>query len=253
VALKQQAITKENQLGVNAAKAQDKLNEYELTQKKILAQEEIQNKIASSLQIADVAVQTLQVLNSLGSKGSESERIRAKALLALQQSIAIGWVWIAAAKAAAESPGGIFAMPMIAGLAIAQTALLAAQFAQGLQNIDRAASAEAAGIQATNITGGIPGIDTNAPISGLGGESGGGGSLSLGGGSSGGGGGGGGGGGNVINLYQTNNFNVDKISADNLNEVMRQMAEKVRQGSIEGVQLGLSLQAASDKNSGMAA
>jgi len=251
VAATQAKINKEHQLGVNASKAQDALNNYRKAQEQILAQEEVQLKISTSLQIADVAVQTLQVLNSMGSKGSESERIRAKALLALQQSITIGWIWVAAAKSAAET--GLLASPGIFALAAAQTALAVAQFAQGVQNIDRAASAEAAGIQATNITGGIPGIDTNAPISGLGGESGGGGSSSLGGGGSGGGGGGGGGGGNVINLYQTNNFNVDKISADNLNEVMRLMAEKVRQGSIEGVQLGLSLQAASDKNSGMAA
>ena len=247
VKAKQAAINAQIKLGVDGQKAQDKLNEYEKTQKLALAQSEIQIKTQVALDIANLAVQTLQVVNSLGDKGSSAERTRAKALLALQQSIAIGWAWVNANKAAAG--------PFATALAVAQTALIVAQFAQQSKNIDNAAKQESAGISAINVRGGVPGIDLDAPLSSGGGLSSlstisSGGSFS----SSGGGGGGGGGGAIVINVGGISvNFDVEKLSVDNVDAVMMRITEKLRQETIVGIQLALRMDSLARKNANLAA
>lgn len=139
-----------------------KLDQIHNLQVKKATEEELFIKQQLAFDIANTAVQTLQTLNSLGQSGSAAEKVRARALLALQQAIAIGWAWVAAMKAAAETGNPALAY----GLAAAQTALLTAQFAQGLKRIDQAAAAEQKGIAAIPVTAPVPGIDTGAPVSG---------------------------------------------------------------------------------------
>ncbi len=198
-------------------------------------------KQQAALSIASLAVQTLQVVNSMGEKGSSAERARAKALLALQQSIAIGWAWVNAMKAG----------PWGAALAAAETALIVANFASQSRAIDKSASRESQDISGLSINATAPGIDLGvaSPLpsstSGTG--------VSFVGGS-GGGGGGGGGGGAIINVGGiVVNFSADTLSVDNVDAVMKKMYEKLRQGTIEGVQLAIQMKSVSDKNSNLAA
>jgi len=215
-----------------------KLEQWRTEQAIILSKEEANYKTKMSFQIAETAIQTLQTINAMGEKGSAAERVRAKALLALQQAIAIGWVWVNAAK----TPWGM-------ALAGAQTALIVAQFASQLKAIDRAASAEKAGMEGIQIESPAPGI-TPTPI-----EGGGGGGITVGGGVavSAGGGGGGGGGGNVINVGGIHvNFDVESLSTENVDMVMRKIYEKLRQATIEGVQLAVAMKNTAAKYGGMA-
>lgn len=220
-----------------------KLDDLELKQKNELAKAEVALKIQTSFQIAETAVQTLQIINSLGDKGSSAERTRAKALLALQQSIAIGWAWVNAMKV-----GGPFAT----GLAAATTAMLVAQFAAQSRAIDKAGAAEKSGLDAINIRGGVPGIDLNAPVGTAPGGNGG--FVSTGGGGSVGGGGGGGGGQTVIiNVGGISaNFDISKLSTDNVDAVMLGIYEKLRQATIEGVQMAVAMRNLAERNSSLA-
>jgi hypothetical protein len=220
------------------------LSDYEVKQTQVITNQEYMIKAQAAFNIANLAVETLQTVNSMSEKGSEAERVRAKALLALQQSIAIGWAWVNAMKV-----GG----PLAVGLAAATTGLIVAQFAQQSQNIDKASHAESAGIGSLKIDAPVPGIDTGAISPGGGlpsGGSGGGGSFVS---SGGGGGGGGGGGQTVINVGGiVVNFNPENLSIDNVDVVMMRMYEKVRQGTIEGVQLAVAFQNQATKNSNLA-
>ena len=95
----------------------------------------------------------------------------------------------------------------------------------------------------------MPGI-TPTPI-----EGGGGGGITVGGGVavSAGGGGGGGGGGNVINVGGIHvNFDVESLSTENVDMVMRKIYEKLRQATIEGVQLAVAMKNTAAKYGGMA-
>jgi len=172
VKLEQLKIDKEKALGADGQKAQDALDAYRIAKDKELSAEQLFIKQQLAFDIANTAVQTLQTLNSMDDKGSEAQRIRAKALLAIQQSIAIGWIWVAAAKSAGEV--GLLASPLIFALATAQTAMAVAQFAQGSQNIDKAAATQASGIAGININAPVPGITPGAnPIPSMGGGGGG--------------------------------------------------------------------------------
>jgi hypothetical protein len=218
-----------------------KLNQFELTSKQELAKEEIFTKMQVAFQIGNLAVQTLQTLNEIGDKGSSAERARAKALLALQQSIAIGWAWVNAMKT-----GGPFAT----GLAAATTALLVAQFAQQMSAIDRAASRERADVSGLVIEPSVPGIDPGGVSSGI--DSSGFGTSSPG--SSGGGGGFGGGAGSVIiNVGGIQaNFDIASLSVENVDAVMQRIYEGLRRGTIEGIQMALEIQRTADRNSSLA-
>jgi hypothetical protein len=221
-----------------------KLRDYEQKSEEILRKNEVLLKLNTSLQIADVAVQTLQTLNSLGEKGSAAERMRAKALLALQQSIAIGWAWVNAMKV-----GG----PLATGLAVATTGLIVAQFAQGTRQIDDAAARESAGIEGININAPVTGIDPgqfpgggpgSAPADGGGGFQ-----VS----SAGGGGGGGGGGQTIINVGGINaNFDIEELSLENVDAVMVRIYEALRRSTVESVQLAVMMNNVATKNSNLA-
>ena len=242
VAARRAKINKEITDEVQKQKVLDKLNKYEAEGQLNLAKEERLIKAQTAFQVASLAVQTLQTVNSLGEQGSAAERIRAKALLALQQAIAIGWAWVNAEKA-----GG----PFGSVLAAAETALILAQFAKGVKQIDQAASQEAAGIQSITTDTGVPGIDLGAEPTGVGGGTSGGSSGgSIGVSSS----GGGGGAGTIINVGGiVVNFDIDKLSVDNIDAVMIAIRERIRQGTIEGIQLALQLQRTADRNSNLAA
>ncbi len=207
---------------VEAEKLQDKLNQYHKEKADQLAKEEMAIKQQLAFDIASTAVQTLQAVNSLGEKGSEQERIRAKALLAIQQSIAIGWIWVNATKAG----------PLGVALATAQTALVVAQFAQGLKNIDRAGAQEKSGIEGIKIDAPVPGIDTGA---------GGGGGSFIPGGSVGGGGGSGsvagssGAGGQNLQFVITFNGDVIVNGVEGAEELSPRMADKLGEMIIEKI------------------
>lgn len=239
---KRAAINQQITDETNKTKLLAKLAQLEVKQKQELAKQEVNIKLGASLQIADLAVQTLQTVNALGDKGSQAERTRAKALLALQQAIAIGWIWVNAIKTA-----GPFAAP----LAAAQTALVVAQFASQLKAIDKAGESESAGIAAINTREGIPGIDLNAPSRNTVGSPQSSGGFAVSG--VGGGGGGGGGSQTIINVGGVQvNIDVSKLSVDNIQVVMLEITERVRQGTVEGVQMALALNNSIDRNSKLA-
>lgn len=239
VAARTKKANSEYKVEADLQKYLSKLHQYQVAETKILTNEELIVKQEAALNVASLAVQTLQTVNALGEKGSSAERTRAIALLALQQAIAIGWAWVNAMKLG----------PWGAAVAAANTALIVAQFAQGVQQINKSADQEASGIAAIKIDAPVPGIDLGGvPMSGGGSSSG----SSFVGSSSGG--GGGGGAGTIINVGGiVVNFQADELSLDNVDVVMQRMYEKLRQGTIEGVQLALQFQKTANKNINLAA
>ena len=240
------AAQKEAKTFDDLAKLKAKINDWYFKNVKKVSQDELLVKADLSLQIANNAIQTFQTLNALGEHGSHAERVRAKALLALQQSVAIGWAIVAAYKNAA-----LVGHPLLAAALISsQIALITAQFAQGMANIDKSASAESAGMASLTVTNPVPGIDTGTPVGGtigggtIGTTAGGGVAVSS---------GGGGGGGNVINVGGIHvNFDVESLSTENVDMVMRKIYEKLRQATIEGVQLAVAMKNTAAKYGGMA-
>lgn len=247
LAARRSKINSEIKLESDKAKLLDKINAYEKAAKVALAQEEIFIKQELALSIIGTSVQTLQVLNSLGEKGSGSEKARAKALLALQQAVTIGWIWVGAAKSAGAA--GLLASPGIAALAAVQTGLAIAQFAQQSRAIDQAANREQSDIGAISIAPNVPGIDIGAPA---------GGGVSFPGsgvGSSGGGGGGGGGsgGGQVVIHMGGQVFNIiaKSIDRESVRELCLQIGEEARRGGLEGTTMALSIVNAAESKSGL--
>ena len=172
-------------------------------------------------------------------RSSSSQRTRARALLAIQQAVAIGWIWVNAAKA---GPLGI-------ALAATQTALVVANFASQLKAIDKSKAAENSELSQLNAGGSLPSIpsipstDGTVDVGGL--PSGG--SVSVSGVSR------GRGGGTIIDVGGINvNIDVEKFGLENVNEIMNDIADAVRQGTTEGIQLALSIKNASDANSNLA-
>lgn len=229
-------INKELQDEAKKQQLLGKLNDFELKGTHELAKQEGIVKAQAAINVMQLAVQTLQVVNSLGEQGSASERARAKALLALQQALAIGWAWVNAQKAG----------PFGHALAAAETALIIANFAAQSKNIDRAANQERSDISGITLNSPAPGIDLGV-----------GGSPSVAGpvGSAtvGGGGGGGGGGGNVIQLGGiVVNIDVRELSVDNIDAVMMGITEKLRQSAVSAVQLALQMQRTADSRATLA-
>lgn len=219
-----------------------KLDQEKAARSTDLMRLENQVRMATALETVDIGLQTLGILNSLGESHGKGEVQRAKAILALEKSIAIARA-IAAAMAA---PPGV-----AQALAAAQVAFVVAQFAQQSRAIDQAASAQRSGAAVSSVTTDLPNGDTLTRSVGDFTGGGGGGSLGGGGGSLGG--GGGGGGGNVINVGGiVVNFDVDRLSVDNVDAIMDRMYEKVRQGTVEGVQLAVAMRNVGEKNSGLA-
>jgi hypothetical protein len=224
----------------------EKLDAEKYQRSAALNKAETQLELTKTLDVIDLNVQTLGILNSLGEGHSKAEVNRAKAILALEKSIAIARA-IAAAMAA---PPGIGQ-----ALAAAQVAFVVAQFAQQYQAIDKAQASFNSGNQAvsvsTELTGGQTLTETSGNLgggvvplgapSGVSGSGGGGSAASN------------GGGGATINVGGVViNFSVEKLGMDNLKEVMLQLTEAVRRGTSEGVQLARVLQVTADKNSNLA-
>jgi hypothetical protein len=237
-------INKELQDEAQKQKALDKLNQYQKAASTQLAKEEISIETQRAFDTVNTAIQTFQVLNSMGEKGSSSERARAKALLALQQAVTIGWIWVGASKAAADT--GLLASPGIAALAAAQTGLAIANFASQSKAIDQSAAREHADISGISINPSAPGIDLGGVSPSLGS-----GAVTI---SSGSGvGGSGGAGATIINVGGVVvNFDISKLSVDNADAIMMGVVEKVRQGTVEAVQLALQLDRLAVKNSKLA-
>ncbi len=125
-----------------------------------------------------------------------------------------------------------------------------AQFAQQSKAIDQAASAESSGIAAIQTRGPVPGIDIGEPAGGESGINVEGGSISVGGG-----GGGGGRGGPAVFIEVGGvhvNIDVDKLDIENVDLIIRNIADAVRQGTTDGVQLAISLQQAAAANPNLA-
>lgn len=248
VKLKEEAIRKEVKAGADGTAALVKLEQYRVARDGELAKADLFVKQQLWYEATSTAINALQVINSMGDKSSSAERLRAKALLALQQSVTIGWIWVSAAKAAAETPGGILASPAIFALAAAQSALAVAQFAQQSQAIDRSGAGARTSLGTVDIGQSLPGVSPGASGPNFGGGTG----VSIGGGgtlgSS-----GGGGGGTVINVGGVVvNFSTDNLSIDNVDVVMMKMSEKARQATIEAVQLALNFNTLATKNAGIA-
>jgi hypothetical protein len=231
------------QYGDNAktAKANATLGLTAFKQKENLAKAERLIHLETSLQIGETALQTLGLLLRTGEAQTKGEVIRAKAILALEKSIAIAKIWTQAAGA----PGGL---TVNAGLAAANTALLVAQFATQSRNIDQAADAFNSSQVGTDISrdtgngrtvtdrfsgdggGGSGGVYSTPSSSGSGS-----------------------GGGTVINVGGVVlNLNTGPITTDNVNGTLRKIAEAAREGTYEAVQLAISLRNAADRNSRLA-
>jgi hypothetical protein len=225
----------------------DKLDFEKMQRSAAMNKVEMQLEMEKTLDILSLNVQTLAILNSLGNQHNQAEVNRAKAILALEKSIAIARA-IAAAMAA---PPGIGQ-----AIAAAQVALVVAQFAQQFQAIDQAQSAFKSGQSAVSVS--TP-LDSGQTLTDTFGPGGGNVPISVGSAPQGGGGGGfsssgGGGGGNTtINVGGVSiNFSVDRLGMDNLREVMLQLTEAVRRGTSEGVQLARTLQVTAERNSNLA-
>lgn len=135
VAAKRDAIEKMKLMETQKTELIGKLGDWEIAKKKALAEEEAQLNVSRAFQTADVALQTLVTLNNMGEQGSAAEKTRAIALMALQQAVAIGWVWVGVAKGVGEA--SIWSAPAAVALGAAQTALLIAQFASQVQAINK--------------------------------------------------------------------------------------------------------------------
>jgi hypothetical protein len=212
----------------------EKLEKYHQAQvKKSTADERFQRQSLAKDAIS-IGIQTLQTLNELGNSGSAAERARAKALLVLQQAVAIGWVWVAAAKQSAEfgNPG------LVSALAYAQTALIVANTAKGIKQIDQAAAQEAAsGGAGVRIAPDVPGITSTGggPSVGVTGH-----------------GGGGGGGGTVITQHFSFSINFDQLTAENIRPLARAIADAIRNNQTDAVRMAIEANNAAVRNSGIA-
>ena len=202
-------------------------------------------KLNQSLEIMDLATQTFATLNQMGDQHSQGEVNRAKAILGLEKSIAIAR---AISSAMAAPPG--FAQ----AIAVAQVAMVTAQFAQQMGAIDQAqaqykssqSSSSASAPVAPDIS--LPALTSSDIGTGVSAPA-----ASSGGGVSTGGGGGGGSGTTNINVGGiVINFQPDKLSIDNVDIVMQKMYEKTRQATIEAVQLAVASSNLAAKNSTLA-
>lgn len=244
-------INTELKLEADKQKALEKLRAFEEKGVAQLNKEEVHVKTEAALQVVDLSLQTLNIVNSLGESHNKSEVRRAKAILALQQAIAIARVWAANAS-----------IPVVgAAIAAASTALFVAQFVQQSKAIDKAAeSSNSSGSNFTAPSAGSLGIDPGAAtpnLSGLSLPSGpSGGSGSSGGGSAPAGGGGGGGGGGapvIINVGPiTINLQVDSIDLSDRNAVLLALGLEVRKETVAAVQFARSIAVLADKRSAQA-
>ena len=230
------------------AKLLQKLDTEKFQRSAALNKAEQQLNLQKALDVVDINLQTLSILNSMGNQHNKAEVNRAKAILALEKSIAIARA-IAAAMAA---PPGVSQ-----AIAAAQVGLIVAQFGQQMQAIDKAQSAFNSGQSSISIStpldvgGGQTITDTFGGQGGGGvtpvivGQGGGGAGIQSS--------GGGGGAGVIINVGGINvALAIESLAIDNVQVVMSKIYEAVRRGTVEGVQLAVALQNTANKNSGLA-
>lgn len=213
-----------------------KLGQEHLARTNILTRAEVKIKTDAAFKVASDAITALQILNSMQEGHTKEEARRAKILLALQQAIAIANLW------RAEAGKGVVGI----ALAAAGTAVILAQFAQQSKAIDQARSAASQGQSQLQVTTPLPGggnLNENLPgAAGAPGVAGGGAGF-------GGGGGGGAGGTTVINVGGvTVNLPVDHLDLSNVEVVARRLAEFVRSGVSDGINLAVTMKNVGDKN-----
>lgn len=244
IAAERTKINTELKLETDKAKALDKLKILEAKSSADLAKQEVKFKTAGALEIVDLSLQTLSLLNGMGESHNKGEVRRAKAILALQQAIAIARVW------AAEASKGVVGI----GIAAASTALIVAQFAVQSKAIDKAAEQANAGNESFSISTPLPGSDstlnqsfgTNTAPPGSPSRSGGGfsGAPSA---------GGAGGGTTVINVGGVIvNFQADHFDLSEADALLQKLAEAVRRGTTEGINFAVSVSNVGTKNAGRA-
>ncbi len=213
-----------------------------------LTQAEAATKRAAAFQVVEDSLQTLSIINSMQSGHTKAQVTRARAILALEKTIAIARLW------AAEAGKGI------AGVAIASagTALIVAQFAQQSKAIGDAAkianegssfgefkSTVDIGNGDTVETGNITGSGTRQS-GGVGGSGGGGGSFGVSG-------GGGGGAGTIINIGPTSvSFSTGSVDLSNIDLIARRLGEAVTRGNVEAAQAALAFYRSGQKQEGLA-
>lgn len=211
-----------------------------------LALDEAKQKRMVALDTIDTALQALTIINNMEEGHSKAQATRAKAILVLEKAIAI-----ARAIAAAQSAG-----PGAAILAAAQVALITAQFAQQFKAIDDARRVSDSSRQEFKVTtdlgggrelskislegpDGTPGLGLGSGASAApfdraivatGGASGGSGTVTI----------------NVGGVVV--NFSTEHVDLQEVDSILRRLADSVRRGTTEGVQLALAVQRTADRN-----
>lgn len=205
-------------------------------------------KAQMAMQAADVAIQALQTIDSMGEVHSKSDARRAKLFLALRQSMAIANAWVSALDK--DTPGPIWAK---VAMAAATTGLIVAQFASQSKAIDKARATNESEASSTSIStdygngttitdtfgGSSSGSTTSGGVSSLG--------------SSGGGSSGGGGGSTIINVGGvTVQFTADNVDLSSVEVVARRLGEEVLRRTTEGVHLAVAIRNVGEANKNLA-
>jgi hypothetical protein len=143
IAARRKKITREITDETLKAKLLEKLDFEKFQRSAAIDKADLEMKRATTFETLDLAFQTLGILNSLGNSHNKAEVNRAKAILALEKTIAIA----RAISAAMAAPPGI-----AQALAVAQVAFVGAQFAQQYKAIDSAAAAYKSGQSSVSVS-----------------------------------------------------------------------------------------------------
>lgn len=161
IALQRTKIGIELKDAADQEKAIQKLEELHLKEVQQMDRLELQSKILTATEVGKLAMDTLAILNDMGNKHSAGEVARAKAIITLQQAIAIARVW------AAEAEKGV------AGIAIASasTGLIMAQMAQQFKAVDQAAAQSGVSAGGSSSPGSSPSMPAMPSLNGPSGPS----------------------------------------------------------------------------------
>lgn len=209
------------------------------------AQEQVEARIKARRNEAFDAVSTsleaVAIINNMQSGHTKAQVTRARAILALEKAIAIARIWSTAAGAG----------PGMVALATAQTALVAAQFAQQSKAIGDAAKVADSGTQELRVSTDLGGGQTLTDISTTGA---GGAAVGQSGALSGGGSGGAvSGTGAIINIGPvTVIFQADSVDLQNVDAIARRLGEAVSRGNIEAAQMALAMYRSGQNQEGLA-
>lgn len=207
------------------------------------AQADARVKIGRSeaLDTMSTSLEALAIINNMQSGHTKAQVTRARAILALEKAIAIARIWSTAAGAG----------PGMVALATAQTALVAAQFAQQSKAIGDAAKVADSGTQELRVSTDLGGGQTLTDISTTGA---GGAAVGQAGALSGGGSGGAvSGTGAIINIGPvTVIFQADSVDLQNVDAIARRLGEAVSRGNIEAAQMALAIFRSGKNQDGLA-